>query len=87
MFKRSIIQVLKRDFHKGSTQQFIKTSSTRSTSKQATQAVGLKNSIPKANTQQGSFKSFAEYRLRMTNQSPLAVRSKDFNSNLRPFHH
>ncbi|CCG23800.1 hypothetical protein CORT_0E02130 [Candida orthopsilosis Co 90-125] len=37
--------------------------------------------------QQGSFRSFAEYRLRMTNQSPLAVRAKNFNSTLRTTHH
>jgi hypothetical protein len=49
--------------------------------------VGTKTTEKVAQQQQpektGSFRSFAEYRLRVSNQSPLAVRSKDFNANLR----
>ncbi|RLV91404.1 hypothetical protein JA1_003901 [Spathaspora sp. JA1] len=34
-------------------------------------------------THGNSFRSFAEYRLKVTNNSPLAIRAKDYNATLR----
>ncbi|KAI5953072.1 hypothetical protein KGF57_004064 [Candida theae] len=87
MFKRSFSQVSRRAFNKGSMQQFTKTSPTRSTLKQTSNNVVDNATATKTGNAQGSFRTFAEYRLRISNQSPLAVRAKDFNANLRMFQH
>ncbi|CAI5759553.1 unnamed protein product [Candida verbasci] len=49
----------------------------------STTAIKQQSQVKWQPTNGNSFRSFAEYRLKVSNQSPLAVRSKDFNLSLR----
>ncbi|KAI3405490.1 hypothetical protein KGF56_001508 [Candida oxycetoniae] len=91
MFKRAFSQVSKRSFQKDIIYKSVVAPSTGvSPVRPASPSVSPITVKPHqtANSSNGAtFKTFAEYRLKVTNQSPLAVRSKTFNENLRQVHH
>ncbi|KAI5949889.1 hypothetical protein KGF54_005366 [Candida jiufengensis] len=99
MLQTSIKQFTKTTTTKSFIRQFSKTSFTRNTINSQEQASTIQTQQPSIENQiqnqpqefqqenLGTFKSFAEYRLKVSNQSPLAVRSKDFNANLRQAQH
>ena len=83
MFKRSFSQLSRQSFQRGIVNKAVKapTTTTAATAAPANSATATSQSA--AHGSNGTYKSFAEYRLKVSNQSPLAVRSKTFNANLR----
>ncbi|KAI5962113.1 uncharacterized protein KGF55_003189 [Candida pseudojiufengensis] len=98
MISRSI-QITKKSINTTSIKQFSKISNLKNTiqsqsdasstiqNQQSSSEIQEQPQLQQQQENLGSFKSFAEYRLKVQNQSPLAVRSKDFNANLRQAQH
>lgn len=84
MFKRSFSQLSRQSFQRGTVNKAVKAPTTTTTATPANSATAATQSA--AHGSNGTYKSFAEYRLKVSNQSPLAVRSKTFNANLRTKH-
>ncbi|KAK6459379.1 uncharacterized protein RJT20DRAFT_124603 [Scheffersomyces xylosifermentans] len=77
-FRRAFSSINRLQFQKETAAQFIK--STKTASSAATPVAAARNGTKWQPTNGNSFRSFAEYRLKITNQSPLAVRSGNFIS-------
>ncbi|EGW35651.1 uncharacterized protein SPAPADRAFT_58857 [Spathaspora passalidarum NRRL Y-27907] len=81
MFSRSFSTSARLAFHNDVASQFMKATIPKQIPHNIKQQVT--NATKWQPTHGHSFRSFAEYRLKVSNNSPLAIRSKNYNATLR----